>query len=689
MCAKVTELEGQLKKHKDTSSSVGFLTNKTSFKKVPSYAGKAEGYKEWRFKVGTFLYEEDGWIAILMKLDSMLTMPTTSDFEIFRQELNQTNMRGIATPEEITQKSHQLYLVLCSALEGAALTSVQNLEVNDDFVGYKAWLKIAHECTHMSQQRVQSLVVKIHAPKRVKKWAEVNPAIDEWETYLRQYETMEKTSLAPPAKIFALRQIVPEELDRDIYRNNSLTDYESVKTYVHTQVNIRRDLPRPSTTVPMDLDAAIKEATSSQSRAASWENEHEQDNYGERSCDHHDHHDHANKEQQDESKFGALYELVRGGGDAGVQAAQVLSMMKGGGKGYQGKGKGKRFDGDCSHCGKRCHMARDCWIKDKEMDEWRKSQGKAKGNEKGFGKNQWGKGNYNGYNRGGKGGGGYGKGVNFSGTDYQQSSTATSWAFSLQKGPLPDHEGFHKATRTASGKIISDLGPPPGLNHFENLKEEDREEPDELMEQLLQEYHKEFPNIGNYSKNSVRRAMTVDKQKKKRKKKVYSNASHLCMFEKQPIQKELNTFAAQPDTDGYLKFTSVMDSGASESVAPPTMCPQFDIKPSAGSIAGQNYLSASNGVMYNVGEQVLEVVTEAGKERSIKYQMVDKVTRPLNSISEICDAGGPRGQHVVFGRTGGVILNLDTGDQTPFGRTDGIYTMDMWVKPKPGFTRRD
>lgn len=125
-----------------------------------------------------------------------------------------------------------------------------------------------------------------------------------------------------------------------------------------------------------------------------------------------------------------------------------------------------------------------------------------------------------------------------------------------------------------------------------------------------------------------------------------------------------------------------MDSGASEGVAPPSMCPHYEIKPSVGSMAGQNYVSASDDLIPNLGEQVLNAETMDGRSCQLKYQMAE-VTRPLNSVSEICDAGGPRGQHVVFGRNGGAIINLDTGMHTPFNREEGIYILETWVKP-PG-----
>ena len=714
MVAKIKELEERLQKEKEPT--IGFLTNKKHFSNVAKYSGKSEAYDQWKFKFCNFLYEELGWIAIVQRLDRMLTTPTQDEFMTFRSELCQGNIPGIKDAGDLTMKSHQLYLCLCSVLDGPPLTSIQNLEVTDDFVGFRAWLKVAHECTHMSSQRVQSLVVRIHQPKRVKRYSDVNPAIDEWESILKQYELLEKTKVADAMKVYALRQIVPEELDRDIYKNNSLDGYEATKNYVQTQVNIRRDLPKSGGTVPMELDAAYRadvEARNSMLANLGWGTQ----KCDEKECDHNhhgqgdnSHGDYNAEEEKDEAKpINALYELVKAGGDTAIHAAQALSMIKGGKGKSNGKGKSwgdnnaEPFQGNCSHCGKWGHRKTQCRILDREMDAWRASNGKSQGKGsqgkgKGWGKS--GKGFQESWNNFGKGGkSGYGKGgANYMGNnDWANSSAATSWAFSLEKvKPGQDAEGFTPAARTSTGKLIATLGAPPGLNlnYFDALEsDENEEEVNELTEEYMSEYRRQYPDMKNYSKGSVRRAINEIEKKTqpqpKKKKRMYKPAE-VFMFEKQPVQKEINAFAAAtPDSDGYIKITGVMDSGASESVAPPTMCPQFDIKPSPGSIIGQNYLSASNGVMYNVGEQILDVVTSTGKESAVKYQMVDKVTRPLNSISEICDAGGLKGQHVIFGRSGGVILNLDTGDQTPFSRADGIYTMDMWVKPKQGFARRD
>jgi hypothetical protein len=160
------------------------------------------------------------------------------------------------------------------------------------------------------------------------------------------------------------------------------------------------------------------------------------------------------------------------------------------------------------------------------------------------------------------------------------------------------------------------------------------------------------------------------------------NGKSLNLFFKEPSMKELNPAITRVEDGGWQRIKGVMDSGASESVAHPSMCPQYRVKPSAGSNAGQKYVSASGDVIANLGEQLLDAETDDGMSSRIRYQSAD-VSRPLNSVSEICDAGGTDGQYVVFSKYGGVIMNLETGRRTPFERVDGIYELGLWIKPPP------
>jgi len=330
-----------------------------------------------------------------------------------------------------------------------------------------------------------------------------------------------------------------------------------------------------------------------------------------------------------------------------------------------------------------------CWKKDKEMEAWRKGKGKGKGNDDGGkGWNQdGGKGWQQQHGKGkGKGKGQYNLSWDWGNNNNFQQASSKCWTLNLANKPMapainvapPGLEGYFAAIReTDEGKDEKEYCEKfPEVNELHEVKNTGK---------------MKMPRMPNYSKNMMRKKNGETKAEEKKKWKA------CYLFEKVKSEpkkefKELNPFiASKPDAEGWVKVKGVMDSGASESVAPPEMCPHYEITPSPGSIAGQEYVSASDDTIPNLGEQTLDVVTVTGKNREVKYQIAD-VARPLNAVSEICDAGGPRGQHVVFGKYGGAVINLETGEQTPFAREDGIYCMEFWVRPKSssagGFPRQ-
>ena len=119
----------------------------------------------------------------------------------------------------------------------------------------------------------------------------------------------------------------------------------------------------------------------------------------------------------------------------------------------------------------------------------------------------------------------------------------------------------------------------------------------------------------------------------------------------------------------------MMGSGAADSVAPPTLAPQVTIDESPGSKRGQCYVSASAGRMPNMGQKVLNIQTNEGKDTTVLYQIAE-VSRPLTSVSATCD----RGNWVVYTPQGGFILNCQTGERTSFERSGGIYELDLWMR---------
>ena len=78
----------------------------------------------------------------------------------------------------------------------------------------------------------------------------------------------------------------------------------------------------------------------------------------------------------------------------------------------------------------------------------------------------------------------------------------------------------------------------------------------------------------------------------------------------------------------------------------------------------------------------MPAITNQGKQVNTEWQIVE-VQRPLMSVHQICQ----KGTVVVFGESGGYILNLADGSQTPFGVENNVYVMDLYLPPSKGFGR--
>ena len=89
---------------------------------------------------------------------------------------------------------------------------------------------------------------------------------------------------------------------------------------------------------------------------------------------------------------------------------------------------------------------------------------------------------------------------------------------------------------------------------------------------------------------------------------------------------------------------------------------------------GQTYHTADGGVIKIQGEKTVTMYSEDGDQFRARYQITD-VTRPLNSISRVCD----QGNNVLFTETGGWIINHETGPYTWFPREHGVYVLHSWV----------
>ena len=111
--------------------------------------------------------------------------------------------------------------------------------------------------------------------------------------------------------------------------------------------------------------------------------------------------------------------------------------------------------------------------------------------------------------------------------------------------------------------------------------------------------------------------------------------------------------AWQSEVAGWKCLECILDSGASESVCPPSMAPLWAIEDSPGSKIGLHYLSANGGRIANRGQQRLPIELAGGVRTHAVFQVAD-VSRPLISVEKLAEAG----KALIFGCSGGVIRDI-------------------------------
>ena len=133
----------------------------------------------------------------------------------------------------------------------------------------------------------------------------------------------------------------------------------------------------------------------------------------------------------------------------------------------------------------------------------------------------------------------------------------------------------------------------------------------------------------------------------------------------------------------WEKLTLTVDSGASDTVIPPTMLKWLQLMHSEK--VGTEYEVANGEVVLNLGEKRclmrLHEQDTAADELEIAFQVVEDVHKPLLAVSSIVK----QGHAVVFSEKDAHIL-LTSGKKIPMRHVQGTYELDIWVK-NPGFAR--
>ena len=144
---------------------------------------------------------------------------------------------------------------------------------------------------------------------------------------------------------------------------------------------------------------------------------------------------------------------------------------------------------------------------------------------------------------------------------------------------------------------------------------------------------------------------------------------------------ELNAAAlGATEEDEFLDVyvEAAADSGAGEHVLGEEDAPTYTVEDSPGSKAGQNFIGAGGHRMANRGQVKLSMRAENGKKgRDVKTTFqVAKVTRPLMSVSKICDAG----MTMKFTAAMAIVEDKAGKEVMRFKRQGGLYVSRLRLR---------
>jgi hypothetical protein len=130
------------------------------------------------------------------------------------------------------------------------------------------------------------------------------------------------------------------------------------------------------------------------------------------------------------------------------------------------------------------------------------------------------------------------------------------------------------------------------------------------------------------------------------------------------------------DHDEGAEVAIAIDSGAVDHVANDEDMPGIEVVPSASSIAGRHFMGANGKTIENRGQAAVAMKsTSTGANINSVFQIA-RVSRPLYSVSRICDAGCD----VQFTKTEGRVSKGGKLIAT-FPRKGGLYVSTFTVKP--------
>ena len=143
------------------------------------------------------------------------------------------------------------------------------------------------------------------------------------------------------------------------------------------------------------------------------------------------------------------------------------------------------------------------------------------------------------------------------------------------------------------------------------------------------------------------------------------------MEEQQKVEPPPGLMAGMTDEEEE-DIEVTIDSGAVDTVGPPSVGKAFKMYRTEASEAGRHFRAANGSMIINHGEKKITGCTEDGRKLQMRMTVAD-VGKVLMSVAKACESG----YRIVFDEEGSYMEEKRTGLKTSIHKKNGVYVMSM------------
>ena len=554
-------------------------------------------------------------------------------------------------PINLNKLNEDLFYILMDKCEGEAASRVLSVKKGEGLEAYQQiYLWFAGQ-SGMALSKRMEWVMRPSVPRDDYELAE---AFEKWMTQVTLLENIgDDYKLAIPFKVTALRTLMSNKIDK----------FDQIKEQAKNDIPTTtpsEDIPRVQFSIMVtklreyltdkrlesnfsknkdDMDIGGVGGKSEDSQNEEYQEEYGGYDYSNHDYDHNHNHDYSNHDYSNINAFGKGY---KGYGKGGPYS--------------KGKGKGKGKDITCYNCGEAGHIAAQC--------PYSKGGGKAKGGKGGKSPQCYNCGQFGhiaaycpypkGKGKGQQGKGWKGKGIQEFGYEANHYTQHTPHQPTLADYWPQQGGGFNLGG--GSNPSIGGIQQHPVIYNVASSIPIPSPKPEVWTEVTRRKPKKTNAKQVRFADDASARGGNIH------------SISH----------DKVNSISGVGQYQGEWEVIKVsLDSGAVDTVTPPSTAKYFPIQETDSSRNGIHYRAANGTKIHNHGARIVRGISKDFKEMNLVMNVAD-VQKTLASAFQIVNAGNK----IILDTDYSYIVNKATGEKTEVTVDNGEFLFDLWV-PAP------